>query len=368
MTPDERNACFRGAGRHLAYPPRPPAKRVLAELAAWCPEAARGDHYGAGGAVAELEARLVALTGKEAAVFMPSGTMAQQIALRIACDRRRLPRVAFHPLSHLELHEEDAYATLHGLTARKLGTPHRLMRPADLEACPEELAALLVELPQRELGGALPAWEELEDLLARGRERGMHLHCDGARLWECQPFYERDLRALCAPFDSVYLSFYKTLGALSGAALLGDADFCARARVWLRRHGGNLFGLWPNALSASRALDEVLPRIGEFVGRARELAELLAGLPGVRVTPAPPPTNMFRVLLEGDREVLLDAAAAIARDRDLALFRGLAPTEVPGIHATELAAGPGTCALDLAEVHEAWEDLLARARAAPGPR
>src|SRR5439155_2093242 len=108
-----------------------------------------------------FERRVAELLGKDAAALMPSGTMAQQIALRIHCSRRGVGTVAFHPTCHLELHEHSAYAHLHGLHAELLGEPNRLIRLDHLEALRVPLGALLLELPQREIGGLLPEWEEL---------------------------------------------------------------------------------------------------------------------------------------------------------------------------------------------------------------
>ncbi len=358
MTPEERRAAFSSAPHTLSHHPRRTPKQVLEDLATWCPTAARADHYGRGGVVEALEHRVARLTGKEASVYLPSGTMAQQIALRIACDERRTRHVAFHPLSHLEIHEQDAYQVLHGIHASKLGSRNRPMVAADLRGLADPLAAILVELPQRELGGTLPTWEELLVLTGEARSLGAHVHCDGARLWECQPFYARPLAELCRPFDSVYLSFYKTLGALAGAVLAGSEEFVEKARVWVRRHGGNLHGLWPGALSAERALDLRLPRIPAYVARAGELANLLSALPGARVAPFPPPTNMFHLHLEGDAERLLDASARAAKARGILLFSALSPTPVPGWWSTEVTVGDSILELDLDEVAGAFREIL----------
>ena len=151
------------------------------------------DVYGRGGAAERLEARVASLLGKEAAVWMPSGTMAQQIALRVHADRRGSRTVAFHPHCHLDVHEERGYEHLHGLRAKLLGDRNRLIEAADLEAVHEPVAAVLLELPQRDLGGRLPGWEELVTLCHKVRELGAALHLDGARLWQCGPFYGRPL-------------------------------------------------------------------------------------------------------------------------------------------------------------------------------
>jgi len=145
------------------------------------------DTYGRGPAPERLEARVAALLAKEAAVWMPSGTMAQQIALRIHADRRKTRTVAFHPHCHLDVHEERGYEHLHGLRAKLLGGRNRLVEPADLDGVHEPLAAVLLELPQRDLGGRLPAWDELVTLCHKAREHGAAVHLDGARLWQCGP-------------------------------------------------------------------------------------------------------------------------------------------------------------------------------------
>ena len=150
--------------------------------------------------------------------------MAQQIALRIWADRQRSPTVAFHPTCHLEIHEQKGYELLHGLHGRLVGERSRLLTLDDLRATPGPLAALLLELPQREIGGQLPSWSDLEAQVAWARERGVAVHMDGARLWESGPFYERSYAEIAALFDSVYVSFYKGIGAIAGAALAGPAD------------------------------------------------------------------------------------------------------------------------------------------------
>src|SRR5919201_2605979 len=234
------------------------------------------DRYGGGPAAERLEARVAELLRKEAAAWFPSGTMAQQIALRIHADRRGTRVVAFHPLCHLDTYEERGYEHLHGLHASLLGERERLIELADLEQLREPIAALLLELPQRDLGGRLPPWDELVTLCHKARERGAALHLDGARLWQCGPFYERGLDEIAALFDTVYVSFYKDLRAPAGCALAGPQDVVDEARVWRIRHGGRLFSVHPLLLAAERALDEVLPRMPELVAHTQALGKALA--------------------------------------------------------------------------------------------
>ena len=187
---DRIKAAIRGAERYLnAWHGGPTARDRLQSLADLTEEAERADMYGAGERIERLERRIAELLGKDSAVFMPSGTMAQQIAARIWADRRGIRTLAFHPTCHLELHEERGYDRLHGLHATLVGNPHGLIELGDLEGLREPIAMLLLELPQREIGGRLPDWDELVAQTSWARERGVALHLDGARLWEatCRP-------------------------------------------------------------------------------------------------------------------------------------------------------------------------------------
>lgn len=360
MTDPERIAHFRGCSRFLVGHGLTPLRATLSALAQEAMDGERGDVYGQGDAIARLEGDVATLLGKPAAVFMPSGTMAQQIALRIWADRSGSRLVAFHPTSHLELHEQRGYAHLHGLTARLVGAKDALLTRADLDAVTDPVAALLVELPQREIGGQLPSWDELQSHAAWARERGTALHLDGARLFETQRFYDRPLPDIAAPFDSVYVSFYKILGGLAGAALAGPADFVADARIWLRRHGGNLVTQSPFVLAARAGLRERLPRIPLYVERARGIARVLRALPGVRVLPDPPHVNMFHLTLPGEAEALMDRAAEVARDERVGLFLRARPSGAAETSTVELSIGESALTLDDALVERLFRRLLAR--------
>jgi threonine aldolase len=364
--PDEERAraAIRGAERFLnAWHGGPGPRERLHELADATGADERFDRYGAGERIERLEGRIADLLGKEAAVFMPSGTMAQPIALRIWSERRGVGTVAFHPTCHLELHEERAYERLHGLHAKLVGDPNRLITLDDLEALREPVAALLLELPQREIGGLLPSWDDLCAQVAWARERAIALHMDGARLWEAQPFYDRPHAELAGLFDSVYVSFYKGLGGIAGAALAGDAALVAEARVWQRRQGGNLVTLQPFVVAAELALDERLDRMPVHAAHARALAAALAEVDGLEVVPDPPQTPLFHVLLRGDRERLADAALGLAEERKVFLFADPGTTTSPSWQRHEVMVGEVTLALEPAEVAELYAEVLARAGA-----
>ena len=366
--PDEERfrAAVRGADRFLnAWHGGPTLRDRLRAVADVTGEDERADRYGTGERIERLEGRIAELLGKEAAVFMPSGTMAQQIAARIWSDRRGIRTVAFHPTCHLELHEEKGYRRLHGLDGKLVGDPNRLLTLADLEVIREPVAMLLLELPQREIGGRLPEWDDLVAQTAWARERNVALHLDGARLWEAQPFYDRPHAEIAGLFDSVYVSFYKGLGGMAGAALAGDAATIAEARVWQRRHGGTLVTLHPFVAAAESALDERPERMPVYVDHARVLAEALAGVDGIEVVPDPPQTPLFHVLLRGDAERLADAALSVAEERKVFLFAEPGSTTSPSWQRHEVMVGDVTLDLAPADVRDLYSEVLARAAADP---
>ncbi|CAN5371103.1 aminotransferase class I/II-fold pyridoxal phosphate-dependent enzyme [soil metagenome] len=312
----------------------------------------RNDNYGNGGVVSELEREVAALLGKEDAVFMPSGIMAQLIAVRIWSDRAANKKIAFHPTSHLYLHEEMAYRDLHGLDEVLLGQPDSLFTLQDIEAMPD-VSSVLIELPQREIGGQLPSWDELVAITDRVRKQGIKLHLDGARLWQCAPFYERDYAEISALFDSVYVSFYKVLDGFPGAILAGEKDFIDEARIWRRRHGGTLQQQSPAAISAKMGLQSELPKIPGFVARTKQIADELRVFPQLKLVPEYPQINMFHIHFQGDPEKLLKAAIQVAEEERAGLFFGLSKS---GIYEYEICDGADDFAPG--EVHRLFSRLF----------
>jgi threonine aldolase len=271
-------------------------------------------------AVPRLEGRIAELLGKPAALMFPTGTMAQQVAMRIHADRRGIRTIAFHPQCHLELHENKGYSMVHGLTGQLVGDRHSLIKLPDLEAVKQPVAALLLELPQREIGGRLPEWEDLVAQIDWTREHGVASHMDGARLWEAQPYYGRTHAEIAALFDTVYVSLYKGLLGISGALLAGDTEFVEHARVWRDRLGGNTASSWPMAIAGERGLDELMPRMPEFLARARAIAGELDGVPGVQIVPSPPQTPLFHVHLAAEPDRVIEQAKLLTEKTGLRLF------------------------------------------------
>jgi threonine aldolase len=260
------------------------------------------DMYGKGELIEGFQDKMAKVLGKEAAVFFPSGTMAQQIALRIWCDQKELKKVAYHPLCHLEIHEEDGLKRLHHIESVLLADPSRLIELNDVLNMKEEVACLLLELPQREIGGQLPSYETLEAISAFCRDKGIKLHLDGARLFEILPYYQKTAADICGLFDSVYVSFYKGIGGIAGAILAGSQAFIQESIVWKRRHGGDLISLYPYIVSADHYYNLRIDKMEQYYEEAKELAGYFNKCRKMSTNPLNPVSNMFHVHVESPKD------------------------------------------------------------------
>ena len=321
------------------------------------------DVYGAGTDLRVFEMEVADLLGMPDAVFMPSGTMAQQIALRIWCERSGRSTVAMHPTSHLETAEHLGYQFLHNIRRLQFAAPEfigtRLLTLADFHGLPMKPGAIILELPMRPLGGQLPSWDELLSISDWARENQTPLHLDGARLWQCEHFYQRSLAQIAALFDSVYVSFYKDLGGLAGCMLLGDVAFIAESRTWQRRHGGNLYTQGPYVAAARQGMRQRLPEMSSWVRKAQEVAAILAAIEGVIVNPDPPQVNLFQLFIKGDAEALTRRHHALAAASGIFLFSALGQAAIPGYGMTEIHIWENAMSFDVGQLAPFMAQLLA---------
>lgn len=342
-----------------------PAEEFKA-LAAWCEtRQVDADVYGEGGLLSSCEQQIAQLLGKPAAVFMPSGVMAQLIAVRLHTETARLPRFGLSLNSHLAVHEQEATQSLWGLHGVPIGSRLRPILASDLAALRQPLACALIELPMREIGGQLPSWDELQALKTQAVTQGVPLHMDGARLWQCRPHFEqRSFAEIAAGFSSVYVSMYKDIGGMAGALLAGEADFIANARLWQRRMGGNLVQQTAFVASALMRFEERLAMLDACHRRAVDLAAGLAALDGLRINPAVPQTNMLHLHVDAPADALNNARDALAESEKYWLCGSARASEVPGWSYIELTVGDNLLALDNAVVLPMFGRWLAQARAA----
>jgi threonine aldolase len=305
-TADQRIVQFRSDG--LGLSPHAYA-RLLARIAE-----TRGiaeDDYSRNGGVAELEARIAALLGKEAAIFLPTGTLANHLALRLLARHGR--RVLVQRESHLYNDEGDCAQQLSGLTLVPLADGRASFTLAEAAAeiaePPEArvavpVGAISIETPVRRMAGQAFGFAEMRRIAGLAREHGIGLHLDGARLL-IEAVYSGIAPAdYAAPFDTVYVSLYKYLNAAAGAVLAGPCALLDGLYHQRRMFGGGLPHVWPYAAVALHYLDGFAERFAEAAAVSNKLFEALRGHPRVTVERPANATNVTLVQVAGDAAAL----------------------------------------------------------------
>lgn len=351
---------------HTVFPghrARSPAE-MYGAMAAWC-EANGVEHdvYGSGELIESFENKIAALLGFEAAVFCISGTMTQVTALRLASQDRANAPVALHPSSHIFVHERANHQLLGHFAALRVGDPNRPFTASDLEAIPDRLGAVGLELPMREIGGQAPSWDELDAIKAHCKARGAHLHMDGARLWEAAAGYGKPVAQIARGFDSVYVSLYKGIGGLGGAMLAGSRDFVARASEWFKRQGGNVIHRSPYVVAAAMQFDARLAAMPDYFRRTQFLYEALRAHPEIRVNPAQPAANMLHLHLPVSRERAQAIRGELAERHGVWLFNRISHGVLPETSYFELYVGDNLLAATDEQVREALARFAAALRA-----
>jgi threonine aldolase len=346
---------------YLHAPIRRMPHRVLQQVLDHLPADTPPD--GPDGPVALLERRIAELLGTPAALFFPTGTMAQQSALRVHAERRGRFAFAAHPRCHLAVWEQQGHAVVHGLRFHPVGDANTLLTVDDLDAVGERLAALVLELPQRDIGGQLPDWAALRAQVAWARDRGAAAHLDGARLWEAQPYYDRPHAEIAGLFDTAYVSLYKGLQGARGAVLAGDDEFLAEAAVWRQRLGGKLPDAWPLAAVALVGLDELLPRMPAFRDHAVALAAAINADDVARTVPEVPLTPLFHVHLPVAPAAVEQAHADLLAAAGTQVFGYLRSASDPGRCSFEITVGENAMEFTPDEVAALVRDLVTRSEA-----
>jgi threonine aldolase len=253
------------------------------------------DMYNSGPAIELLETRVAQLLGKESAMFVVKGMVGQNSALKQWSQLTGANTIAVHPQSHIMCDESDAYRELLALNTLTFGQPGCAVKTGDLEVLHKDLAAICIELPVRRAGFLLPDINVLKQIKQFGGQNNTPVHIDGARLLESAHHYQVSYDQLADYGDSVYVSLYKSLGAMAGGVIAGDRDFIDSLLPWRSRFGGDLFTVFPYVLSALWGLDHYLPRISEFHNRAKELSVSFKNTFGEKSLPNEVQTNGFLI-------------------------------------------------------------------------
>lgn len=263
------------------------------------------DSYGHGGVIGELEKKFAEATGKERAIYMPTGTLANQLAIdALSGDKTK---VIVQQMSHVFCDEADAAQAVFNKRLVPLAEGKAHFTKSELQKAMEQLAAseyyydgigaVSIENPVRKAYGAMVPFEEIKQISEYCRENSIKLHLDGARLYLASAWSGVSIKEYSSCFDTVYISLYKYLGANGGAILCGDESVISKMQRQIKIHGGNIMSNWTNAAMALHKLENIEGILTDVVKRAAELTIGLNKIKGVRVAAIPNGTNIYSMEL-----------------------------------------------------------------------
>lgn len=274
------------------------------------------DVYGLGGIVEEIEAYFARELGKERALFMPTGTLANHLAIRaLAVDRRR---VLVQDISHIYNDAGDSSQLLSNLNLLPLAPDRAGFSWADVEGALHRTAsgrvltpvgAISIESPVRRASGELFDRANMLDICTRARSQGIGLHLDGARLYIASAYTGISPADYAQPFDTVYVSLWKYFNAMNGAILAGPAEILDGMFHVRRMFGGALFNAWPFALLAREYADGFVDRLKSAITVSEEFINAVADS-NISIERVPNGTNVFRLIVaEGNGNRLRERLA-----------------------------------------------------------
>ena len=276
------------------------------------------DQFGEDPTVNHLQERIAALLGKESALWLPTGTMANQVALRVLT--RPGDDVIVSRESHAVWHETGGAAANAGVQFTEIGdqgvfTVHQFLAARKPRGHPIYPPTTLVEIENthNRAGGVVFPQDETERICAAAREHRLATYLDGARLWNAALASGRSLDALAAPFDLVSVALSKGLGAPGGSLLAGARDLVAHAVRYRRMSGGAMRQVGIFAAAGLYALDHNVERLAEDHANARRLAERLAESSRIVLDLDSVQTNILVFSLAADAP---DAHTVVARARE----------------------------------------------------
>ncbi len=272
--------------------PTPEMRKVMAEAEVG------DDVFGDDPTVNRLQERVAELTGKEAALFVPSGTMGNQISLNAHTQPGQ--EVIVEADAHIFYYECGAPGMLSGVQLRPLSGKHGVLtadqiaaaiRPPDVHQ--PQTSLICLENTHNRAGGTIYPLEEIQRIARLARDKGIKLHLDGARLWNAAVATGISLKEWCEPFDSVSLCFSKGLGAPIGSIVVGSRRFIERAHYYRKAYGGGMRQVGIIAAGALYAVEHHFERLADDHRHARQIAEALVELPGIQLNLDTVQTNII---------------------------------------------------------------------------
>ena len=305
----ETAVVFRGDGE-------PDSPRLLLERLAQISAGPgfESDSYSLGGSVAALERYFADALGKEAAIFMPTGTLANHLAIRALCDGK--PRAIVQEQSHLYQDSGDCAQRLSNINLIPLAKGRPGFTLEELKEAVSEsvsgrvvspVGAMMIESPVRRQQGQTVPYADMQTMTEYCRSEGIRTHLDGARLYMMSAASGISPREYAALFDTVYVSMYKYFGAPFGAILAGDSRWIDGMYHTRRMFGG---GLSHSYMAAALALDGARgfeERFQAAMEKGRSIFEDLNALEGIRVSEFKHGSNIFPLAIDGS----IDSAAMI---------------------------------------------------------
>jgi len=266
------------------------------------------DAYLVNGAVQDLEHMFAALVGKEDCAYMPTGTLANNLAVRILAGEHK--HVLVQAESHLYCDESDAASILSGLTLVPLApgkaNPGANAIAAAIEDAahrpyPIKVGAISLESPVRRQNGESIPYSELQAISKLAKENGIGMHWDGARSMMLSGTPGFDMKATAALFDTVYMSLYKYLGAPGGAVLAGSKEFIAQAKELRHIYGGLVYRGWMSALPALASMPTFPDRLAKARVAGNQIIAKLQHVDGFSIMRVPNESNIIPIKLSPAR-------------------------------------------------------------------
>lgn len=275
------------------------------------------DVFGEDPSVRDLEEHVAGLLGHQAGLFCPTGSMTNQLALRLQVSVGG--EMLCESLAHVVRAELGAAAAFSGITSRTWSSPDGRLRAADPMALlatgvgpyQVETQLVAVENTHNFAGGTISDLAELQSLREQTRALGVRVHLDGARLWNAHVATGVPLTAYGQVADTVSVCLSKGLGAPVGSVLVGSSEAIAQARIWRKRYGGGMRQVGLLAAAGRYAVDHHLERLAEDHERARRFAEAVAQVAPV-VDPAQVDTNIVMIDTSGTGMTPVQLTAAVA--------------------------------------------------------
>ncbi|MEO0400531.1 MAG: aminotransferase class I/II-fold pyridoxal phosphate-dependent enzyme [Pseudomonadota bacterium] len=277
------------------------------------------DEYGSGGAVAKLQDAFAELTGKKRAIYLPTGTMANQLATKLLSGSK--PKVMVQDISHYHRDEAHAAQRLHGrrLVSVKPGAAQYTLEELEAaigaarrgEVFPLEVGAISIECPVRRADGAMFDLDEIERISKFAKKNNIGMHLDGARVHWAALYSGKTVKDYARHFDTVYISLYKTVGTHGGAILAGPEEIISQVLGLVKIHGGMMFSNWTNAAVALDRLSGLETRLAQARAKFADLRKAVNAGTELNIESVPNGTNVYRLRLNGvDAEKFREFLAA----------------------------------------------------------